>query len=93
MICTIIPGIICGIITHYKEKELSIILTSLIGPALSIIGLKRLIDGKELLKNNNLEYIIYGLLYIIHQQVFIYGAKIIIKKQINYTNNYRTISL
>ena len=63
-ICTIIPGIICGIITHYKEQELSIILTSLIGPALSIIGLKRLIDGKELLKNNNLEYIIYGLLYI-----------------------------
>lgn len=94
-ICTIIPGIICGIITHYKEQELSIILTSLIGPALSIIGLKRLIDGKELLKNNNLEYIIYGLLYIMMSSTGFYlqRKREKKKKQINYTNNYRTISL
>ena len=94
-ICTIIPGIICGIITHYKEQELSIILTSLIGPALSIIGLKRLIDGKELLKNNNLEYFIYGLLYIMMSSTGFYlqRKREKKKKQINYTNNYRTISL
>ena len=93
-ICTIIPGIICGIITYYKY-ELSIILTSLIGPALSIIGLKRLIDGKELLKNNNLEYIIYGLLYIMMSSTGFYlqKNKDNKKKQINYKNNYRTISL
>ena len=94
-ICTIIPGVICGIITHYKEKELSIILTSLIGPSLSIIGLKKLIDGKELLKNNNLEYIIYGFLYILMSSTGFYLQKKRDnkKKQINYTNNYRTISL
>jgi len=63
-LCISIPGIFCGIVTHYKEKELSMILTSLIGPILVIIPIKELFEKKNIIKDDNfLNYFIYILLY------------------------------
>lgn len=61
---TLIPGFLGGIITHYKEKELSIILTSLIGPILIVIPTKELIEKKNLVSENFIKFIIYFFIYM-----------------------------
>jgi hypothetical protein len=60
---TIIPGIISGSITYYKENELSMVLTSLIGPILIIIPLEKLLEKKQYIKNEMLLISIYILTY------------------------------
>ena len=61
---TLIPGMICGIITHYKQKEISIILTCLIGPILIIIPLEKLLEKKQYIKNELILMMIYFITYI-----------------------------
>ena len=91
----LIPGVICGIITHYKEKELSFILTSLIGPALSIIALKTLLDNKKIIHTINIEFFIYGIMYLIlaSSGFCIQKKRENQQKKINYIDNYKTINL
>jgi len=43
-ICIFIPGLISGVISLYKEQELSMLTTSFIGPALSIYSVHLLTD-------------------------------------------------
>lgn len=61
---TLIPGLIFGFITHYKEKELSMVLTSLIGPVLIIIPIRELFEKKNIIKNELYLVIIYTLTYV-----------------------------
>ena len=78
-LCTLIPGLLGGIITHYKEKELSIILTSLIGPILIVIPVKVLIDKKNLISGNFTELLIYILIY----SFFSFTGFLLQRKRIN----------
>ena len=43
-ICIFIPGLISGVISIFKEKEISLLTTSFIGPALSIYSVHLLTD-------------------------------------------------
>jgi len=60
---TIVPGIISGSITYYKQKELSMILTSLIGPILLVISLEKILEEQNYIKNKMLPIFIYVLTY------------------------------
>jgi hypothetical protein len=84
-ICIGIPGIISGIITYIYKKELSIILTSLIGPCLLIYSGKILIELK--FNNSILLSILYILLYLILSSTGYY----IQNKRLN-NNNDKEIS-
>ena len=91
---TLIPGVICGIITHYKENELSMVLTSLIGPVLIIIPLERLLEKKKYIKNEMLLIMIYVLTYSFFSLT---GFRLQKKRndniRINYTSSQSRISL
>ncbi len=76
---TLIPGLLGGIITQYKEKELSIVLTSLIGPILIVIPTKELIEKKNLVSNNLIKFIIYFVIYTF----FSFTGYMLQKKRIN----------
>lgn len=91
---TLIPGVICGIITHYKENELSMVLTSLIGPVLIIIPLERLLEKKKYIKNEMLLIMIYVLTYIFFSLTgFRLQKKRNDNRRINYTSSQSRISL
>ena len=89
-ICLLVPGFISGLIVHRKEKELSMILTSLIGPILIIIPLQELFEKKNLLNDYSLiENIGYLFIYILFSSTgfYIQYKREKNKKQINYLNN------
>ena len=84
---TLIPGVICGIITHFKENELSMVLTSLIGPILIIIPLERLFEKNKYIKNEMLLISIYILTYTFFSlSGFILQKKRNDNRRINYTS-------
>lgn len=92
-ICLLIPGFISGFIVHKKEKELSMILTSLIGPILIIIPLQELFEKKNLLNDYSLlKDIGYIFIYFLFSSTgfYIQHNREKHKKQINYlTNNFQ----
>jgi len=86
----LIPGLISGFIVHKKEKELSMLLTSIIGPILVVIPLQELIEKKSFLDDHhllqNLVYLcIYGILTF--SGFYIQYKREKNKRQINYLNN------
>ncbi len=86
----LIPGLISGFIVHKKEKELSMLLTSIIGPILVVISLQELFEKKNFLDDHNLlqnlSYLcIYGILSA--SGFYIQYKREKNKKQINYLNN------
>ena len=86
----LIPGFISGFIVHKKEKEFSMLLTSIIGPILVIIPLQELVEKKSFLDDyhilQNLVYLfIYGILTF--SGFYIQYKREKNKRQINYLNN------
>ena len=87
----LIPGFISGFIVYKKEKELSMLLTSIIGPILVVISLQELFEEKNFLDDYHLlqkiwSYLcIYGILTI--SGFYIQYKREKNKKQINYLNN------
>lgn len=59
---TTIPGLFGGILTHYKSKDLSVFLTSFIGPILIIIPLKNII--KDNFNTRSLNDMFFFIIYI-----------------------------
>ena len=86
----LIPGLISGLIVHKKEQELSMVLTSIIGPILVVIPLQELFEKKNFINDHNLlknfAYLaIYGILSA--SGFYIQYKRHKNKKQINYLNN------
>jgi hypothetical protein len=96
-ICSLTPGLLCGIITYIKEKELSMLLTALIGPALIVVSSEKLLN--ETIKDYPLlNYSIYILIYLFFSITGFYVQNKRKKnnenddKQINYKPHYKCIN-
>ena len=95
-ICSLTPGLLCGIITYIKEKELSMLLTALIGPALIVVSSEKLLN--ETIKDYPLlNYSIYILIYLFFSITGFYVQNKREKnknndKQINYKPHYKCIN-
>ena len=93
-ICVLTPGIITGIITYIKEKNLSVMLTSLIGPTLIVISTKELLEGT--IKNLTfLNYFMYTLMYLFFSTTGFYvqyKRKHNEKEKINYQPQYKSFN-